>query len=537
MSQFDAIEPTVIDEDLLDRCIVLDLSEYENATIIANVPSPSDEQKIARELPLYKDVKTLRLSFKNILKINNLDGFHSLTKLQLDNNVIEKIEGLQHLTNLTWLDLSFNNIRRIEGLDTLTKLTDLSLFSNHIETLEGLDNLKELNCLSIGNNELKTLAEVKYLRQFQQLRMLNLSGNAFCADTNYQSTCLAYLKHLRYLDYRLIDSDSVTAAREQHQDELVVLETKENLQQFKVVENEEKDRNRVQLQEANAYDAFIIYQTLFESPEDELTQRLSHLPRSESLRTDLQEKIAPLVTDHTAFMLKQLKVWKEEEAMFSEKVAQALDDNEAHIHKYVDHFNKICKHAFVTLSRNEKLDLDPVLADLKMKNFELRDSLMELEVRRTEVFLGEGSDVGMIKTFEQRLLEISALSVENIQTFFGKIRLLENEFFEAISIIALQVIEDFNAGKLEDVADSLKSLLLDKDGMMNVVSLSHEARIGKVDSKEDEAITAETRRLEACLHSLKADEHARNRNRILEIGQLIDYNHSQIEHYDPEDWL
>ena len=47
---------------------------------------------------------------QNLLKIDNLVGFDSLTKLQLDNNIIEKIENLSHLKSLESLDLSFNNI-------------------------------------------------------------------------------------------------------------------------------------------------------------------------------------------------------------------------------------------------------------------------------------------------------------------------------------------------------------------------------------------------------------------------------------------
>lgn len=39
----------------------------------------------------------------DILKIDHLWQFTSLTKLQLDNNIIEKIQGLEKLTNLVWL--------------------------------------------------------------------------------------------------------------------------------------------------------------------------------------------------------------------------------------------------------------------------------------------------------------------------------------------------------------------------------------------------------------------------------------------------
>lgn len=37
------------------------------------------------------EASTLRLSYKNVLKIDNLQGFSRLTKLCLDNNIIESI--------------------------------------------------------------------------------------------------------------------------------------------------------------------------------------------------------------------------------------------------------------------------------------------------------------------------------------------------------------------------------------------------------------------------------------------------------------
>ena len=41
--------------------------------------------------------------FLDILKIDNMWNFATLTKLQMDNNIIEKIEGLEKLVNLEWL--------------------------------------------------------------------------------------------------------------------------------------------------------------------------------------------------------------------------------------------------------------------------------------------------------------------------------------------------------------------------------------------------------------------------------------------------
>ena len=62
-----------------------------------------------------KTTQTLRLEFRQILKIDNLQDLTSLTRLFLDNNFLEQISGLNALVNLVWLDLSFNKIRKIEG--------------------------------------------------------------------------------------------------------------------------------------------------------------------------------------------------------------------------------------------------------------------------------------------------------------------------------------------------------------------------------------------------------------------------------------
>ena len=100
----------------------------------------------------FSELLELRLSFSNILKIQNLRGLSKLKKLCLDNNIISKIEGLgEELANLEWLDLSFNNISVVEGLDNLQSLIDLSLFHNRIEVLDaGLDRCQRLNLLSRG---------------------------------------------------------------------------------------------------------------------------------------------------------------------------------------------------------------------------------------------------------------------------------------------------------------------------------------------------------------------------------------------------
>uniref|UniRef100_A0A4X2KV01 Dynein regulatory complex subunit 3 n=1 Tax=Vombatus ursinus TaxID=29139 RepID=A0A4X2KV01_VOMUR len=145
---YDTIEPNVIDEELLKLAV-----EEQG-------PQEAAGQVAKQEGINFKDVRSLQLDFQNILRIDNLWQFVSLTKLQLDNNIIEKIDGLESLVNLVWLDLSFNNIESIEGLDTLVNLEDLSLFSNRIAKMDAMDSLVKLQVFSIGNNMLDNLLNV-----------------------------------------------------------------------------------------------------------------------------------------------------------------------------------------------------------------------------------------------------------------------------------------------------------------------------------------------------------------------------------------
>lgn len=131
----EVVEPQVISEELL----------------IEGVEEPVRTDGKAWPTNEFPQVTSLRLSFKNIIEISNLNNFDTLLTLRLDNNIIDKVSNLGHLRQLTWLDLSFNN-REIEGLDDLHELLDLSLYHNQIEEIKDrLDGCPKLNILSLGH--------------------------------------------------------------------------------------------------------------------------------------------------------------------------------------------------------------------------------------------------------------------------------------------------------------------------------------------------------------------------------------------------
>jgi len=202
-------EPSVISLHLIRSA--LDAVDVEEAAAGALVRPPV-------ALPA---ATSLRLSFRNLLKIQSLDVLRSLTHLQLDNNNITVIEGLECLSGtLEWLDLSFNAIESMAGLSALTRLTDLSLFNNRITAVAGIDECPALQCVSLGNNLVEDLlGTVLFFRRLAALEVLTLEGNPLCRQgaggrDMYRPYVFAFIPKLKYLDYNFITATDRLTARE-----------------------------------------------------------------------------------------------------------------------------------------------------------------------------------------------------------------------------------------------------------------------------------------------------------------------------------
>lgn len=156
---------------------------------------------------------TLRLEFRRILCVENLQKLTSLTRLFLDNNLIEEISGLDDLVHLEWIDLSFNRIQRIQGLDFLMKLEVLALYGNQIERLENLAHLRELKVLRVGSNRLRERQDIIYLRKLSSLRTLSIKENPLCeSEQDWQGFVMAMLPDLAFLECHAVPPAQRAAA-------------------------------------------------------------------------------------------------------------------------------------------------------------------------------------------------------------------------------------------------------------------------------------------------------------------------------------
>jgi Leucine-rich repeat (LRR) protein len=138
----------------------------------------------------------------------------------------------------------------IEGLDGLVKLTDLTLFNNRISIVEGMDNLVNLKVLSLGNNQIGDLnATVLYLaKYFHSLNILTLLGNPLSKDEKYNNYVISHLKHLKYLDYKLIEETQLKSAKEEFINELMALDQVEKDHLDKVMTQQKEIEQKKLLQ-------------------------------------------------------------------------------------------------------------------------------------------------------------------------------------------------------------------------------------------------------------------------------------------------
>ena len=176
-----------------------------------------------------RSVEILILNHRQISKIESLELFVNLRKLQLIDNCITKIEGLgkcrlleelsleknkitqiselQNLRYLKKLDLGRNRIRRMDdGLKNLESLTQLSMEDNCINQLDGLDGCQTLMELYLGNNMVFDTREITKLKSLGRLIILDISGNSISRDPNYRIYCIFHLRKLKVLDGVSIES-------------------------------------------------------------------------------------------------------------------------------------------------------------------------------------------------------------------------------------------------------------------------------------------------------------------------------------------
>uniref|UniRef100_A0A8C4XDC0 Dynein regulatory complex subunit 3 n=1 Tax=Erpetoichthys calabaricus TaxID=27687 RepID=A0A8C4XDC0_ERPCA len=428
---YDSVEPNVITEEML--------------LLAVDEQGPKGQAgRIAREEGIhFHDVKQLDLDYRNVWKIENLWQFTSLTRLQLDNNMIEKIEGLECLVHLIWLDLSFNKIEVIEGLNMLVKLEDLSFYHNRISKIENMDHQKNLQFLSVGHNNVDQLESIVYLRRLSKLETLCLAGNPVEQIQDYKLFVAAYLPKLVYLNYKLLDSETVSICTLQNEGDRVVLQT---------------DKEDAVLQKHK--EAFVEHLNgsfLFDSmfAEDTEGKKLVH-------------KFVELCQEIFDTGLKEHLRRQEEVTAYNEGWHAAVKMNQELGAKKVFKFDKL----------KEQVRGRHVLAEIVHENVLLKIRIAEYQ-----------SDIVELHDFLM-MLEKQLLEQLKVGLISQDLRDLENYHHEKVLESATNTLERAKRNEFdEDLPKEVRMLFVDKDTIMNAVSSSHDLHLLKIDNREDSLVT------------------------------------------------
>ncbi|XP_007647286.1 dynein regulatory complex subunit 3 [Cricetulus griseus] len=513
---FDSMDPKVMDDDML------------KVAVVEQGPQEEAGQLAKQEGILFKDVRSLQLDFRNILRIDNLWQFENLQKLQLNNNIIERIEGLENLIHLVWLDLSFNNIEAIEGLDTLVNLEDLSLSNNRIAKIDSLDALVKLQVLSLGNNQIGNIMNIIYLRQFSCLRTLTLSENPIAEAEEYKEFIYAYLPDLVYLDFRRIDEQAREASKLKHQYSIDEMKHREALMRARL--EDEKAQRQMLEEHKLAFIERLNGPFLFNSmySEDVEGNKLSSLPGVDELLETYKDKFVIICLNIFEYGLKQQEKRMAELDTFNECIQDAIRENQEQGKLKVTKFEE--KHLLNLNAIREESDLPNIekkLIECSDDITDLFNVLMTLEMQLVEQ-LEE-----TINIFERNITDMVGLFIENVQSLMAQCRDLENHHHEKILEIAINTLEKILKNEMdEDLPDDVRALFVDKDTIVNAVGASHDIHLLKIDNREDELVTGINSWCAHLLDKIHREEIVRNRKRVKEINQYIDHMQSELDNLE-----
>ena len=465
---FDPEDTQVIDDDMIAEAFETDglgLDELGNKITVDS----GEVQVLADEITVSTQLK---LSFRNIWKIGNLDGFDNLRKLCLDNNIIAEIEGVSHLVNLEWLDLSFNNIEKISGLEKLTKLTDLSLFNNKISTIEGLEACSALQCLSLGNNEIKVLESIVKLRPFKKLHLLNLEGNPVSKEADYRVFTLAYLNNLKYLDYAMVVKSEVAAAREQYQDDLMDVEEKESLEEEKLARERAAAANTAKLKAANLAFTETIFADMFEDDEDDV--KLKSLPGIQDRKARFSTTVEEVCTEFLELGVGKDDAKTGERDAFASAVKELrqyyLDESVKMTSEWVKNLKRTTRD-LLAQERVFKMDITKPVRELDA----LKEALIDLEMRQVEHFEAIYND------FDTKYREMHTSVLEAHMSFFRRMEDCEKEYNKEVITLANELLDQAAREELpEDLSEEAQNLLLDRDTCLSAITGSHDVHVNKI---------------------------------------------------------
>ncbi|XP_073824605.1 tbCMF46 [Musca autumnalis] len=513
-----------------------------------------EESRLHRLEPIvYDRITSLRLDFKNILRIDHLWMLPNLTKLSLNCNKIETIEHLDMLVNLKELDLSFNYIERIENLDKLVNLEVLSLFSNLITKIENLDNLEKLIILSIGNNLINSTEGIERFRFLPNLKVLNLEGNPLAQESEF-SLCdyvAAILPNLKYYEYVAIKEEQRESARARFYRELREIETNEEMELQARAQKlkEEEDAKRLSVSFVEHLNEHQLYESLWNGDEDGRVLMMVGEAAAD-LAEEYNNDIFELTQEIYKLGLEKYEERQREIEQFELSIKQGHLEVQQMGHNILEDFllykdnlfeevTACHKYLETRLMRGEDEETEEVIKykdKLDRLTMQFDDTVNNVwqQLMSQELHLHEATEETTIN-FQRKMQEMIAKFVEQAQTYFGQLRDVAVHFSENLS----EIVSRFIATKLamqdlNGVPEPLRICIEDREAIGNLIAGMKDTHTQRIDEREDRLMQRSKEFVDNMISKLNKDELERNRAKILEINTFLDLVTENLQNLQQE---
>ncbi|EDW88707.1 dynein regulatory complex subunit 3 [Drosophila yakuba] len=482
---------------------------------------------------VYDRITTMRLEFKNILRIDHLWMMPNLTKLCLNCNKIEVIEHLEMLTALKDLNLSFNYITRIENLEALVNLEKLSLFSNRIRKIENIHTLQNLVILSIGNNLIDTVEGIERLRFVSSLKVFNLEGNPIAKQPDFPLSLYvtAILPQLNYYEYVFIKAETREEAQKRFYRELREIEDKQEreIQGLETEAREMAEADRLASSFVEHLDGQQLYDSLWRDDGNGRILMLVGAPAQE-LCEEYSKDVYELTQQIYRLGLERFGERDEEIRDFNANLHEGQEELQAQGQKQIEEFLQYKERTFdkmrlkwIELDQRDD-DLEELQAQLDTLTAHFEDALNEMweSLMAQELHLHEAVE-DSTHNFNRKISDLMANFVEQAQVTFQQLRDLCSHFADNMTDIVNQFLSTkLMRNELNAIPEELMQCVDDREAVLQLVEGMRTSHTSRVDEREDRLAQRSRQFIDDMIMSLNNKEVDRHRAKILEINSFME---------------
>ncbi|XP_020560997.1 dynein regulatory complex subunit 3 [Oryzias latipes] len=473
------------------------------------------------------EADVIKLEYQNIQRIDSLQEYTSLVRLDLNNNLIKKIQGLDSLINLTWLNLSFNRIEKIQGLTSLQKLKVLNLSNNQITVIENMDTLDNLTHFFIGCNLLNQLENVLYLKRFKKLVHIYMKGNLFSNEDDYQFFIVAFFPNLTVLDNKLILQELKEKASSKYQDDIEKRNQEESQKQLaeEVLQKQEAELNLHKEAFVEYLDGPHLFKSMFD--EDTFSSDRRSVPGIEDLLQSFENQMVGLCKQLFDRGLAEREQRERELKSFS----SSQDEVETHYKnqaiQVLEDFNRQHKERIKKL---EQLTLRNSVSEELSRGYDeinkLSERLMTLEFK-------------LISKLEENIRNVETCISDKVTDFieiaqetFTECRNLEDDFHHKVQEIIDATLENVAKGsQVENLPHDVKMLFTDKIKVMHALNTNHKLHLLTLNDREQKLLTSVSSWKIAFFKDVHDKVTQQNRTRISDIHRYADFLRKQLERF------